>query len=178
MGLYDEFDILPPDDDRFRCSAGHPVASLQTKELGQPTMERHLLHRDRLYAVKRRERHELPIEIAGALLLRADSPAVPSTHTGGARVYGYCEQCLPVLYLSGNESPSWDLVRDRRPFCEWTVVFAGGALVDVAPVRVESRDDVKRDLERHGVDVLADDDRLAKRWFAVEAARERDEPDW
>ena len=92
---------------------------------------------------------------------------------------------VPVMFLSRGKLVSsasrmmrWDLVQERRPWCEWTVVFAGGALVEVTQVRVESRDDVRRDLEKSGVEVLADDSRLAKRWLAVEAERERDELDW
>ena len=62
------------------------------------------------------------------------------TFSGTALVYGHCDECEPVLYLRDAPAGSWDLVA-------------------VEPVLIETRADPRSELEKSGLDVLAEDDR-------------------
>lgn len=52
--------------------------------------------------------------------------------------YGYCAECRPVLFLR-DSTIAHDYVDERRPWCEWRLVFRDGRLERREAVRVESR---------------------------------------
>jgi hypothetical protein len=73
-------------------------------------------------------------------------------------------ECRPVLYLSEG-TLGGDYVHERRPWCEWGLVFRDGRLERCEAVRVESREAVADALRREGREVLDDDERLARLHF-------------
>lgn len=89
--------------------------------------------------------------------------------TGVVNVYTCCYECAPVLYESDGARDSWgDIVHERRPSIEYSLRFRNGKLEAVEPVKIESREDVRRELrEALGERVLPDDDRLARRHFKL-----------
>jgi hypothetical protein len=173
MGMYDTirfFELPAP-----ACPAGHELRELQTKDL-ENTLAQYLVHRGRLY----RELASDDSETAEAdtndrVVVIRRRQAEPVALTSEAVAYTSCVECRPVLFLrEGTLRGRWgDYVQGRSPWCEWRLVFAGGYLERVVPERVETRDDVRRKLLAEGLEVLNDDDRLARLHFR-ELEAERD----
>ena len=79
--------------------------------------------------------------------------------------YTHCGSCRPVLYLGGRSA--WaDEVSERDPWAEWQLELVDGRLVDLVPVKLETRDDIRAALRKEGLEVLDDDERLARLHFA------------
>jgi hypothetical protein len=172
MGMFDDVVVFPPDNDSFRCAAGHLVRGLQTKDLGEPSMTHYFVFERRLHAARGRT-DSTPVVVDGQLLLRSDQATEPVPFTGTALLYGRCDECEPVLFLGGHTGFSWDMVQERRPACEWDARFSAAELVAVEPVLLESRAELGLELAKEGLDVLADDDRLARRHHALLREREQ-----
>ena len=99
----------------------------------------------------------------GCLVLSRHRRAEPVALTAEVAAYTYCEACRPVLYLRDTASAWGDYVQERRPWCEWRLVFVGGALTRAQAIRFEM---LAEALAKEGLEVLDDGDRLARLHFA------------
>jgi hypothetical protein len=122
------------------------------------------LHGERLYRPAKERDEAVAIDDRGHLILTETRICEPASITAELRAYTHCEECRPVLYL---REPGWqgDRVQERRPWCEWQLVLRDGRLERCEPVRLESREAVADALRREGLEVLADDERLARLHF-------------
>jgi len=109
------------------------------------------------------------------LVLTETRIAEPASISAEVIVYGYCTECRPVLHLR-ESGLHHDYVQERRPWCEWRFVFYDGRLERCETVRLESREAVADALRREGLEVLEDDERLARLHF--ERAAKHEWPDW
>ena len=132
-------------------------------------MVEYLVHEGCLY--RRRgmgERTETAeVGTGGRLVVIRRELAEPVSLTSEVAVYAACDDCRPVLYLrEGGGHAAWiDYVHERHPWCEWRLVFAAGRLERSDVARLDTRDAVRRELLAQGLDVLDDDDRLARMHF-------------
>jgi hypothetical protein len=166
MGMYDtiRFFDLPA----LTCAAGHEIGELQTKDL-ESAMVRYLVHEGRLYRERGNSEgtETAQLETGGPLVVMSRRLADPVSLTSEVVAYANCNECRPVLYIldAGGRGLWGDYVRERYPWCEWRLVFSAGRLERSDAERVETRDAVRRDLLGQGLDVLDDDDRLARLHF-------------
>jgi hypothetical protein len=109
----------------------------------------------------------------GQLVVSTQRLADPVALTSEVRAYTCCDHCRPVLYLRDDTSAWGDYVQERHPWCEWRLVFVAGALERRDAVRVETREAVAEQLRKQGLEVLDDDDRLARLHFNRRASRDR-----
>jgi hypothetical protein len=172
MGLYDT--IRFHGDEAPRCAAGHPLSDLQTKDL-DCVMNEYSVFAGRLYRPATERAQSAVVDDQGRLILTQTRTAAPASITIDAAAYGYCTECLPVLFLR-DSALAWDHVDERRPWCEWRFVFRDGRLERCETVRLESREAVADALRREGLEVLADDERLARLHY--ERGRNRGRSDW
>lgn len=161
MGLFDT--ITFHDDGAPRCAAGHRLGELQTKDL-ECVMESYSVLGGRIYCLARIGTTAWHVDARARLVCVETRIGEPAVLSADLRGYGHCHDCKPVLFLRGAGAP-WDLVQERRPWCEWRLVVRNGVVERVEPVRVASRADVADELRREGLEVLADDERLARLHF-------------
>ncbi len=162
MGMYDT--ILFHGDDALRCPAGHALHDLQTKDL-ECAMAEYVVHRARLYRPGRTSDETVQLAEDGKLILSAQRTADPVALTAEVTAYAFCDHCRPVLFLRDDTSPWGDYVQERRPWCEWRLVFVAGALERRDAIRVETREVLAEQLRKEGLEVLDDSDRLARLHF-------------
>jgi hypothetical protein len=172
MGMYDT--IRFRDDAAPRCAAGHRVDDLQTKDL-DCAMSVYSVYGDRLYRPGKERAESARLDDRGRLVLTETRVAEPASISADLRAYGYCRECRPVLHLNDFGSRH-DYVDERHPWCEWRFVFRDGRLERCETVRVETREAVAEALRRNGLEVLDDDERLARLHF--ERAGKGDWLDW
>ena len=170
MGMYDT--ILFYGDDALLCPAGHALHDLQTKDL-ECTMAQYVVHRARLYRAGTRSDETVQLGEDGKLILSAQRTADPVALTAEVTAYTFCDSCRPVLFLRDRQSLWGDYVDERRPWCEWRLVFVAGALERRDAVRVETREVVGQELRKEGLEVLDDEDRLARLHFNRLERRDR-----
>ena len=172
MGMYDS---LVADDPRLVCAAGHRLEDLQTKDLECDLTTYHLVG-GRLYGSGERrptrENHE-HVATPEVLTIRSTTqvPHCPLTTT--LRAYTHCNQCRPVLMAKNRAGMAWDMIDQREPWCEYALTFQQGQLVSVEPVRVESREDIRKELIEQGQLVLEDSNPVAVRHFERMAQKGR-----
>jgi hypothetical protein len=171
--MYDSFfsfDAQVP----LSCAAGHSHLreEFQTKDFAEPSGDRCYVYEGRLFRGHREdEPHEDKVHPDGDALLRTVTRrAAFFPFTGIINVYTSCGECLPVLYEG---TQLWgDKVGERRPWIEYSLTFRDGKLERVEVGKLETRDDVRKDLrEALGERVLPDDDRLARRHFGLLARK-------
>jgi len=166
MGMFDSFFVL--DDQsaaKFLCAAGHPQkgVELQSKSL-ECNMDSYFIYEGQLYVSARYE-HE---HIEKAYVITDAGLAATQTTTykryGINRTiecYSQCYACDPVVFegdhLFGGR------VSERSPDVEFEVSFVDGRLNEVRQSKCESRDEIRQKLLKEGLEVLPDDDRIAKR---------------
>jgi len=173
VGLFDSFYSFDPQAP-LSCAAGHSRLrdEFQTKDFAEPGMDRYCLYEGRLFLEHRgNEPFADEVHPEGDVLLHTVTQrAEPVPFTGTVNVYTSCEECLPVLYEGAH---FWgDKVGERRPWIEYRLTFRDGKLERVEAEKVETRDDVRKDLrEALGERVIPDDDRLARRHFALLAKK-------
>jgi hypothetical protein len=164
MGTYDTLTIVGPS--RLVCAAGHPLTTFQTKDFREPSMDSYALRGTVLFLGERNEEGNTWVDAGDELISRREERFRRVTDVGGPiAIYTHCEVCAPVVFE--RDSLSWDHLDERRPWVEYELLFARGELIDLKPLRVESRADVRLDLEKSGVGVLPDDDRLVRRHLAL-----------
>lgn len=178
MGMFDTIQVLDSSRD-LRCPHGHPIRSLQTKDLDEPSMQTYLLHGGRLYLT-------LPIEdgtsavdedaeswrVEGDTAVREHRYALREVATPRTvRVYAHCRECAPILVRTDRPSFLGDLVEEHALFVDFALTFPRNE-----PARVErtsgTRDELKRALSTRGVYVLEEDEPLAVAHREVKKARE------
>jgi len=162
MGMYDTIRFYG--DDALLCPAGHALHDLQTKDL-ECAMAEYVVHRARLYRAGTRSNETAQLREGGRLILSTQRTADPVALTTEVTAYTFCDHCRPVLYLRDDQSPWGDYVQERRPWCEWRLVFVAGALERRDAVRVDTREVVAEQLRKEGLEVLDDNDRLARLHF-------------
>ena len=113
----------------------------------------------------------------GKLILSAQRIADPVALTAEVTAYTFCDHCLPVLFLRDRPSLWGDYVDERRPWCEWRLTFVGGVLERREVVRVETREVAAQELRKQGLEVLDDEDRLARLHFKLRKSRDRGDRD-
>lgn len=158
MGMFDTIRFYG--DAPLLCADGHPLRELQSKDL-ECSMDEFAVHRGRLYRVGRERAPSAEADSDGRLSILHRRAAAPTALTAEVVAYASCEECRPVLYLR-DSALHWDYVNERHPWCEWRLVFVAGQLERVEAVRVETREAVREKLRKDGLEVLDDDDRLAR----------------
>lgn len=175
MGMFDTIRVFG--SPVLTCAAGHEIAELQTKDL-ECVMDAYLLHDGRLYRQGRCKRgtETTHVDESGRLVVTTRRLADPVALTSEVAAYSSCNECRPVLYLrdAGGFGPWSDYVQERLPWCEWQLVFSAGRLERSVAERVETRDDVRRELRAEGLEVLDDDDRLARLHFRRRKGEEQE----
>ncbi len=166
MGMYDSIRILGPS--ALTCAAGHEILEVQTKDL-ECAIVCYLLHEGRLYrdAGARGATQTAHAEEGDRLVVVTRKLADPVSLASEILAYASCDDCRPVLYLqdAGGLGPWSDYVHERWPWCEWRLVFSAGHLQRIKAERLDTRDAVRRELLAQGLEVLDDDDRLARLHF-------------
>lgn len=169
MGMFDSIDVILDKDgvSPFRCAAGHNVFEFQTKDLND-LMDSYKIIGSRLYGPTAKEgAWQSVFEMVGAdLIERMNRVYPPSKFTGQLTVYTSCPECDPVVYE--NPGASWNGgVAERSVWCEYLATFKDGLLIEVAPEKLETRDEIRKAT----VGALSDDDRVAKKHIAQFKAR-------
>lgn len=172
MGMYDT--VRFHGDAAPRCAAGHVLGDLQTKDL-DCVLNVYSVFAARLYRPGTDHAESVRLDDQERLVLTETRTAEPASLSAEVTAYGYCTECRPVLFLR-DSAFAGDYVDERRPWCEWRFIFRDGRLERREMVRVESRDAVADALRHEGVEVLADDERLAR--LHLERARNRGRSDW
>lgn len=172
MGMYDTIRLYG--DGAPKCAAGHRLHDLQTKDL-DCAMNEYSVFAGRLYRPATERAESSRLDDHGRLVLTQTRIAAPASITIEARAYGYCTECRPVLFLR-DAALGGDYVDERQPWCEWRFIFRDGQLERSEAVRVESREAVADALRREGLEVLADDERMARLHY--ERRRNRGWSDW
>ena len=168
----DTYDTLRFHDDAApRCAAGHRITELQTKDLACD-LDDYVVFGGRLYRPGTERTESVHVDDAGRLVLTEVRHAERTSVSVELTAYGRCHECPPVLYLEDARSWHGDYVCERQPWCEWRFAFRDGVLERVDAVRVESRADVATALRREGLEVLDDEERLAR------LHRERTKDEW
>ena len=170
MGMFDTIRFYG--DDALLCAAGHPLRSLQTKDL-ECTMANYVVHQAHLYRPGTRSDETVQLGKDSRLLLSTQQTADPVALTAEVTAYTFCDRCRPVLFLRDHQSLWGDYVDERRPWCEWRLVFVAGALERRETVRVETREMLADQLRKEGLEVLDDTDRLARLHFKRRESRDR-----
>lgn len=158
MGMYDTIRLCGAGAPR--CDAGHPLHELQTKDL-DCSMSEYSVFDGQLYRPAAERTESSRLDDQGRLVLTQIRTAKAATITMEARAYAYCTECRPVLFLR-DAALAHDYVDERRPWCEWRFLFRDGRLERCEAVRIESREAVADALRREGLEVLDDDERLAR----------------
>ena len=162
MGMYDTVRFY--DDGAPECPAGHALRELQTKDL-ECALTLYAVHHQRLYRAGTASGETAHPRDGGRLTLTREQIAEPVALTAEVTAYTHCDECRPVLYLRDTNSAWGDYVQERHPWCEWRLVFVAGVLDRREGVRVETREMVAQQLRQEGLEVLDDDDRLARLHF-------------
>jgi hypothetical protein len=170
MGMYDMIEFSG--DDALRCPDGHPLRDLQTKDL-ECELATYVVHGARLYRVGPTSEETTQARADGRLILSTQRIADPLALNAEVTAYTFCDHCRPVLYLRDGQSVWGDYVQERRPWCEWRFIFVAGALERRETVRVETRAIVAEQLRKEGLEVLDDNDRLARLHFNRLESRDR-----
>ena len=165
MGMFDSIYVI--DDQtaaKFLCAAGHPQnnVELQTKSL-ECNMDDYFVYEGQLYVNSRREREaksEYAVTDAGLSITRT---ALAKRYGINRTLvcYSQCHTCDPVVFES--EHSFAGRVSERSPRVEFEVSFVDGRLAEVRPHNCETRDEIRSKLLKEGVEVLPDDDRIAKK---------------
>lgn len=186
MGMFDRFYVKQPDP-RFQCAEGHSLENVefQSKEMGDLTLTRFLLYQNRLWSVSKGSQEVLydhdaflrleagvPRQDATDLVLRVEHPVLSSTLTGNTLVYATCPLCRPVLTYG--ESWAGESVQEHTGRVEFDLTFAAGILTEVATMKTDTREETKAQLRKQGLEVLDDDERIAKGHFKRWENRHRD----
>jgi hypothetical protein len=167
---------------KFLCAAGHPQRNveLQTKSL-ECNMDSYYVHEGQLYEYVRREgaRAKSVYAVTDAGLTVTETRTFKRYGINRVIVcYSQCYTCDPVVFES--EHSFGGRVSERSPRVEFTVSFKDGLLVDVQQHHCETRDEIRAKLLKEGVEVLPDDDRIAKKHIELmrkENARYRSSDD-
>ena len=162
MGMFDTIRFFGAPS--LTCPAGHDVDELQTKDL-ECVMATYVVRDGRLFHVRHDDTETIEETPAGQVVVVSRRVAEAMSLTSAVDAYSHCDTCRPVLYLDGLRSAWGDSVSERFPWCEWRLVFSSGRLEQVEAERVETRDDVRRKLLAEGLEVLDDDERLARKHF-------------
>lgn len=169
MGMYDDFADL---DGRLKCAAGHAPDGWQTKSLDR-NMDTYLMKDGRLYLSERGGRCEATTWSAqedGSLRRTLTDSAQPLTpRTMEVEVHTFCKHCRPVLYAA--DRPWNGGVSEREPWCEYVLTFVRGVLDEVKPYRLETREDIVREMKGNGDKVLDDEAPAAKAHWAQKERR-------
>ena len=178
MGLFDYVSILDKNVlEKVKCHYGHPQdMDLQTKDL-EDSMDKFYLFNNALYhrgtgwgagmedpSVIR----EAPYtDKYGILKIPSYIKAVHFPITDTIRVYATCPYCNPVVFLRKDEDPSkmrkqgflWGDGRTRvRPWVEYKLTFVEDVLINVSPVKLETREEVIEAYTKKGDWILQPDD--------------------
>ena len=170
MGMYDTMRFYG--DGAPVCAAGHPLRELQTKDW-ECVLALYAVLRERLYRGGTTSGETVHPRDDGRLSLLREQIAEPVALTGEVTAYTHCDNCRPVLYLRDTNSAWGDYVHERHPWYEWWLVFVAGALERREAVRVETREMVAHQLRQEGLEVLDDNDRLARLHFGRLESRTR-----
>ena len=178
--------IVFPKDEAPKCPSGHPLTSLQTKDLdctldtlfivGKQMFVR-FGHSDEDYEGKYTlgSYHNFEIQIhvkadSGGpkdpqnkkeLILKTIDKAGVARLTGEFEAYTSCNKCRPVLMIDTSASIFANSFREQRPWARFILTFKDGILVNVDNSKVESREILADRLKKQGCLVLDDDDPIA-----------------
>lgn len=151
MGMYSQVSASGSSRKLFKCAAGHLLVNLQTKTF-ESGVERYFINNGLLYSSGTWEDDQIRrptayIGTAKELTITNTIVAVRVKLTALATIYDSCLVCKPVLYPDLNKL-NCDRIGERSPWCEWLVQIERGKVTGVRPVKLESRDAVRRELER------------------------------
>lgn len=165
MSVYDNFVIAGEPDSRFRCASGHPVIDMQSKDF-DCAMLTYRVFGGKIYVSKRDGlfSDDLPassVHVQDGNLIVTERTIHTQVRTSvSARVYTHCEMCEPVMTVSSRGSWHGDICEEWRPWCEFQILYRDGEITEVNPLRVETREAVRKGLRERGLKDLLDDDPL------------------
>lgn len=162
MGMFDEFHFHDP----LRCAAGHEVRHVQTKDLASHMDHYHVFGGQVFLAEKSDEPAQSFHAIENGYLLHTTIERMPLARlrNGQVSVYSACHECDPI-YTESDSLYREQLIA-HYPWCCWVVTVEDDRIVKVDNERVESREDVRKKLQKQGSVVLPDDDRAVQRALA------------
>lgn len=177
MGMYDHIYFVGASAARVCCAAGHTqTGALQTKdfdcELADYYVARdngpHAPVGDRLFVGEVAATDPVVSIVRGQLVMVRTTRYDPSPMSAEVEAYTDCRVCDPVCY---EQETGWSVDRlgHRYPSCSWTLTFLDGVLTHAyaAPGKLETRDDVRKQLGAMGLVIVPDDDRVAARHIAL-----------
>lgn len=175
MGMYDRIYFTKSHTAMVpTCADGHPfiMKEIQSKCFDSE-MDAYYIHLGRLYHARWHHLEDGDVDLGfeispdGDLVRTRKKTYRAKKFTGTINCYSDCFQCDPVLYLPHDHvgELSGDRVQEARPWADWNFGFVDGALKTiVATERHEGREVLRKRLVARGtVEVLADDDRMARR---------------
>lgn len=157
--------VMAGPKDALLCAAGHELRNFQTKDL-DCAMNTYYVFEGCVYEAARdgwslrQEPQYLP-GLEGLAVISRGFAAPVGLSVSKLDVYTSCEECLPVLF-EGTPHAFSDQVHEQRPWVEYELEVDRGRVVSSAPVKLESRDDVRK---KGNWVSIPDDDRVAKRHF-------------
>ena len=159
MGMYDTITVLG-DDPRF---LGLDV--FQTKDLDCNLADYYIIS-GRLFQRGEKEGNTKVRETPQGLLLVKEYALTPVSPIEKAVIYTSNRNLLPVLsFRDSGASFGWDMVAEHYPHVELVVEFKAGEVVEVKVLENSSREELRQDLLKRGLEVLEDTDRVAVRHF-------------
>lgn len=182
--MFDTIYLLHEEDySRVLCADGHPMTdNLQTKDLDN-VMAAYYVFRGQVYFQPKGERSSSndvkKFEVVENKLVsrNIESYEKHSLSEKNICAYAYCNECLPVI-SEPNSSIMWRSINETYPLCEWSFSFENGILVDVKPLKLQTRDDIRNELALRGVLALPDNDRIAKKHLELLQQENRKKDSW
>lgn len=168
MGMFDNVVFIGESALQVKCAAGHVLRNLQTKSL-DCDMTTYYVVNGRIYGHAKPQPARTTFVDGDALIIAHDERATFESVSDEIEVHNACTECDPVLYVRGACEPSrvsWgDGVSEREPGVAAHLIFRDGVLVEVRPVEMETRDEIKEQLAADGLRVLRDDETIAQAHF-------------
>lgn len=163
MGLFDEVSVIGPSP--FKCASGHVQGGpFQTKSTEDPAMERYYLAEGRLFLADRLcdwdddasapEQSVEHVPDSEQCILVVKRPLTAQAMTRQLCVYRACSRCKEVEYRSATTARFRDSLESRSPWVEYEITLIDGKLARVVPIRLETREDVIRQLKEQGLSVV------------------------
>lgn len=184
MGTFDT--IIFPKDEAPKCPNGHPLTSLQTKDLdcdmdtifivGKQMFARFAYTNDDYegkYTLGRYHKFEVQTHVMPGsdgpydpqnkkeLILKTIDKASMVPLTAEFEAYTSCNKCQPVLMMDTSGSIFGNSFREQQPWARFILTFEDGTLINVDDSKVESRKILADRLKKQGCLVLDDNDPIA-----------------
>ncbi len=163
MGMVDHIYVLDTDDNRF-CGLNY----FQSKDFGGGELgEDFYIRQSRIYRRKDREPENQIDDGVEPPILKQIYPLETIASSGAYLMYTSNTGIRAVLTLDDIDENGfrWDAVREHYADVELELHLETGKIIQIKMLKNESREQVREQLQKRGLTVLEDDDRIAVAHF-------------